>query len=898
MAYSQYMQRGQIGRLFGLIFLLTSLSIPTVFANNFFPPLADKLGGQTQSQTQDNKGVVPASGITPLTPMDPASPSLDAPGFLSVELSWKDQFKDAKKPKIPAVNANLRLDVTAGAPNSTLRIGTVEVTDPGWRSLFVEKPTASWDPIAKQVRVKLEPRICEWEVTFPRNVTASSIPVAPKLDKFEYDIDGNLGSWKAVPKLAYVEKISAKGLKLDFLPAGFESELAPRRVRIVVNGFRELILSLDTSPTLEALTLQLPRQIPVIPKEIVTKYPNLVNEWRYVSVPQYLTSKKLWTAPAQHEDTRPFYFLVLPGFVPFYALTEDKSGKIFLWNERGNNDYAFEWPQDRKSGAEMRVWFKPPTDKRFTYPTDLQITSGHIGVMMGDKIIARRPIIYHEREKHFVSEPPFDLAELYNNAAGTAEGKKSTSACFQELETNAKLVFLFKDNDQPVYTLDWTNFQVGDWKGSKAEHSNFGLYPKLYVYRVNHIPDHDHSSVGKPREMAHSWGNWSLVDATVVINPPTATPLPHLSRISVKSRNKEEWSLLKKDEHYIIFEDKGIKKVVFIPAMLASFDLSTRIRIELEGGDSGEVELRPGLEVELALRIPGLRLKLPVGLTAKPKLLITSTKGTISTVNEIPLDVKPEIALQNDVLGEWSGAYAELRMPGYKPIIVTKLTSGFVLDASKAEKAPDKPLIVVVNNWAEIITPNDNIKTNINEVQKLACRSLVKSATDGGVTVAGFALVDEKDGKWPKGLEKPAFLYTGKDPPLTTDQRRPGNAPEDVWKHLRIMLMDPEVARQHEKIMVIIVTPFQRLLKGDADQQDRNWLIKRMRDDGLTIRTLVLGGLEAGLVPDLDKVYLNPTLLKISQTGLHYDPKKNEAEEVEKLPKWLKDEILKNVLGP
>src|SRR5262249_12262220 len=153
------------------------------------------------------------------------------------------------------------------------------------------------------------------------------------------------------------------------------------------------------------------------------------------------------------------------------------------------------------------------------------------------------------------------------------------------------------------------------------------------------------------------------------------------------------------------------------------------------------------------------------------------------------------------------------------------------------------------------------VEKNINEVQKQVCLGLIDQAGKDGIQVDIFAIVDPTEANWPSGEKNPVFLKTVSDSPLPKMRRRDPltSPPEEIIKQLRNLLMNPDVAAQHDEIRVVLVTPYQRAQKNLADNPDFKWLLARTKECHLNFSTVVLGD-QAATLEDLDKIYPNPRL--------------------------------------
>ena len=54
------------------------------------------------------------------------------------------------------------------------------------------------------------------------------------------------------------------------------------------------------------------------------------------------------------------------------------------------------------------------------------------------------------------------------------------------------------------------------------------------------------------------------------------------------------------------------------------------------------------------------------------------------------------------------------------------------------------------------------------------------------------------------------------------------------------------------------------------------------------------GGPEAPQA-ELDKVYIKPSLLRVSQTGIDYGDSEGKPDKIERLPSWVKDKVLRGL---
>ncbi len=212
----------------------------------------------------------------------------------------------------------------------------------------------------------------------------------------------------------------------------------------------------------------------------------------------------------------------------------------------------------------------------------------------------------------------------------------------------------------------------------------------------------------------------------------------------------------------------------------------------------------------------------------------------------------------------------------------------------------EKPHLIVVNNWVEIITANENVATNMNEVHIHSCKSLAKLAKELKIEFDGYIVVGKasKAATWPMDeKENKAFIHTGKEPPLAemTRPRTDDTKAQDFWEKLRFLLSHKELAESKYPVQLIIITPFQHAAILDEDNQDRKWVLDKVKNSNgkLTVKTVLIGGQEINLVnaEKISGTYINPHVVKVYQVGIDYGHKTLIAN-VDPLAEWLATNIL------
>ncbi|MBY0228722.1 MAG: hypothetical protein K2W96_05525 [Gemmataceae bacterium] len=772
---------------------------------------------------------------------------------VEVEVKVQDEaFKAMKALPSPQVEALVRV-------NAKGEVVSVKVETGDDRFYEGEKGKEwEWDEKEKKLKVTLVAKVF-------KRVVGHADPAAkkpPKLEALEFQ-DAE-GGWHPVPKEAHRwEADEDKGRAvLAFIPAAFHGGKAFKKLRLVAEGCLPAPLSLDPkSPEGIALARL---QVPDLPAFYARKYPGLQGVGRLVDAEEYVGMK----LPIKGD-----HFYIAPGFVPFFARPD--KGQVQLWyrfqDRWGQYHSAFKafgkWPEPgewpRLEAGELKVspvMQAAPGFRRFRF----ELPEGEFRVVVfGDKVVGARPWTPGER----AASVAFDLPEMYAKAVEAARARGlSALAGLEELESRAELRYAPKAGVAGLFSPD---------RGHRLEvpKPNFGLRLEVRYSETGatFARKSDHEVEAK----------FAPALASVELDAPDDVPFD-ADKLELSAWNPKRDKFEPLDSEAYLLKRAG-KEAILMPALLVALELSPRVRAELPGGFAGEAELQPGKTPKIVLRQPGLTVRLPKGLKAKPVLRLAFPK---KPARKFELDpAQPEQLLKREALGASpEGAHAELRVPGHKPVVVAKL-SGTLFDASKLEPVGDSPFVAVVNDWVHIVSPNDEVRANIAAVQKEVCRALAEQATKAKGRLAGFALVDKSEAAWPAGSPEPAFLSTGAKPPLPKSARRDGAA-DGPWKELRVLLSHPDVAAQHESILLVVVAPWQRFAKIDAENPDRAWVLERIKECGLRVVTVVVGGPDARTA-DLEKAYLNPAFLKVGKEGVDFGTGKSES--IDKLPGWLKE---------
>jgi hypothetical protein len=794
------------------------------------------------------------------------TPPVQVGHLFRVEVQVADErFKGVTFPA-PPVSVSLLLDPKRGDRPTEARELKVEVKDRALRSLYQEGPKVTWEDGTKTIRVALVARVVQLDVQFGRR-GGEKLPEKAALATVEFQSAN--GTWNAVPAEAYRWTASGRDRgTLALVPAALQPGKASQRLRLTADGCLAEDVPMGGKP--KPVTLKASPVLPALPRKWADKYRHLQGQGWLQSIATYYRMKTL-----------PDYsFYVVPGFIPIFARQNGrKQIELWQWDRERQDEDPFlpfgRWPRDQPEPGKLLLSVAVGPLPEFKWSPKSPPGGKVALVVFGDRELASAPLIASRGGPLTAS---FLLPELYDKVAKLAKDRGvSALSGFEELETRARVRFIPKKPEVPSF------YRVEKDKRFAADaRPNFGLSDS---WRLSG------ESTSFPQVHARQVElTLRPVKCEALLEPPPGRGWdPSKLTFSAWHPRKKNWVPL--DPHaapYLL--NRATKMVVFLPAWLESAGLSTRVRADLPPKYSAEVTLEPGRTPRFVFRLGELTVILPRDLKPAQAPLLIFTAARDAKPKFLKLDaLKPEQSLRREDIGEGvEGGHVELRVGGYKPLVIPKLT-GSTVDGGALEKVGGQKFLLVVNDWAHIVSPSDVVRTNIGEVQKEVCKSLVEQAGKEKNRVAGFALVTSREAAWPPGVTDRGFLFTGEKPPLPKKDRRDRASPDGVWKELRTLLMHPEVAGQHDSLRLVLVTPYQRSFKKDEEGEDKKWVLDRIKMCQLRFHTVVIGGPDARTA-DLDKVYIQPSFLKVSKEGIDYG--RGKIEMLDPLPAWLKEKVL------
>jgi hypothetical protein len=794
------------------------------------------------------------------------------------------QVDPVANPRFPDVNIQPpRIKSIDKDPASGHLIVTFEKHD---AALFEPRPRLSRSSAGRPV-VHPVPRVFQFDVQI--HGTSSFKPEI-------WFLDAN-SDWRPAPPSSYISEAHGEipsVVKLSILPAACGTRLDVESVILVgVRGYESKKLMLASDVQNSILLAPLPKT-PQLPAELAELFPDLADSGYALSLATYRAHRPRelippwYRAEACSADTALFF----PGFMPMHL---DPHGSFIV--SSGNNWQRYkDWPKGYPRRGELQVALGLDSPDWLNKRTPGTLERCDVGVYFNGKLIGKsevRPMAFGPVQRFGAG---FDLPQLYSDAVKQTRhlGPRPASFAFWEFERKAEFRLIDRKTQEPAF-YSLTEYSAPDLnpytEGSAAGYRIFNFGVGLPVHargpcvvplkaRFNEVwVSLDFGKGAIPRR----W--W---DETEFIEVRTA-----------EGGGEEE---IRVSNQFWTYSRSERPEIVFIPALIGTGRI-LKYRLRHASLGTAEIELTSPLDIEPKIArfggaVPaptgGLRILLPSGLpdTATPRLIVQpADRARAEIVRTLP----PQPADQTlRELGELDGATVELLLPGFRPLKIENF-KGKLIDARKQEPIKGR-FLVVVNNWASIVSSNEQILDDINVLQQTVCEQIIELAKESeSVRVMNFAIVQPDEANWPKGASVRSFLATGEQPPIPTQARREGNRPDDIWKSLRQLLSHTDIVSRHDVVEVVLVTPFEGLPPGSGEAvpgSDKAWIQDRLRDR-VRLKTIVIGGpeLRALNAEKLKSFYFDPQVLKVGRKGIDFG--RDQDETVEKLPEWLKNEILK-----